>query len=386
MKDSINNIKYTRRIFCVITVLYFFSLYTYVPTIPTYAESLGASYEMIGIIAGSYGLAQLIFRAPFGIISDKLKNRKLFVKIGIICAIITGIGGYLFSNITALLFFRILSGIAVSNWVAFTVLFSSYYSENEAPKAIGIINSMNMIGQNLGTFIGGVVAEKYSISSSFLIAAICGSLALVLNILIPNEEVKVVKRLENSKLNFGVLKNRKFLTISLLAALVQFMAFATVFGFNPIIAKKLGAGDFQIGLLTTISFLPAIVSAAISGTYFTNKLGIKATLVVGILVQAIFCILTPFVPNLFILYIIQGISGFARGMVFPLLMGLSIRDINQNERATAMGFFQAAYSLGMFIGPTIVGLISGAVGISFGFLVVGTTGIIGAIISVKHNF
>lgn len=63
------------------------------------------------------------------------------------------------------------------------------------------------------------------------------------------------------------------------------------------------------------------------------------------------------------------------------MMGLSIREIDASKRATAMGFFQAIYGLGMFLGPVLVGFISDVVDLSWGFWAVAILGMSGAIIS-----
>lgn len=51
----------------------------------------------------------------------------------------------------------------------------------------------------------------------------------------------------------------------------------------------------------------------------------------------------------------------------PVLMGLAIKHVHPTRRATAMGFYQAIYSLGMFGGPAIVGWIGDAFGLAGGF-------------------
>ena len=66
-------------LFCVAMLLYWFSMYTYVPILPLYAASLGASYKMVGLVIGVYGITQLLLRIPQGILSDRWRKRKLFV-------------------------------------------------------------------------------------------------------------------------------------------------------------------------------------------------------------------------------------------------------------------------------------------------------------------
>lgn len=59
-----------KRILIIVTGLFWLSMYTYVPILALYAQRLGASYDMVGIIIGSYGLTQLLLRLPIGIASD----------------------------------------------------------------------------------------------------------------------------------------------------------------------------------------------------------------------------------------------------------------------------------------------------------------------------
>jgi MFS family permease len=48
-------------------------------------------------------------------------------------------------------------------------------------------------------------------------------------------------------------------------------------------------------------------------------------------------------------------------------MGLSIRNVIDNERTIAMGIHQTLYALGMFAGPAASGVLAQAVGIHLMF-------------------
>ena len=73
--------------------------------------------------------------------------------------------------------------------------------------------------------------------------------------------------------------------------------------------------------------------------------------------------------------ITQAIAGFGRGLSFTLLMGMSIKHMPADKRATAMGFFQAIYGLGMFIGPVLMGIIGDYFSLNEGFIVLGVLGL-----------
>ena len=332
---------------------------------------------MIGIILGSYGFTQTMVRVPLGIISDKFKKRKIFVISGVTIAVISAAGAYIFKSGMALLFFRGLSGIAAASWVIFTVLFTSYFEEDEVPKALGIISSYNYMGQVSAMLLGGWVAQRYGQDSTFLLAALVGCVGILLSFTIKEKEMPQTKPLQIKDI-FKIAKNKNLIMASLLAILFQILTFATVFGFTPIIAKNLGASHFELGLLSTISTLPMIFASSLSGTFFKDKIGIKASVTLGFTLSALSCLAIPFSGSLAILYITQMIGGFGRGVGFPLLMSLGIQDISSSKRATAMGFFQAIYGVGMFLGPALVGLISDLSSMKTAFIVIGMLGFLGA--------
>jgi len=60
-------------------------------------------------------------------------------------------------------------------------------------------------------------------------------------------------------------------------------------------------------------------------------------------------------------------------------MGLSIREISAEDRATAMGVFQAVYAIGMFSGPMTAGVFADAVGLSGAFIISGTVSVIASL-------
>jgi MFS family permease len=129
-----------------------------------------------------------------------------------------------------------------------------------------------------------------------------------------------------------------FLIVSFLAVLSQFMTFATVYGFTPVLAKEMGASSLGLGLLTSLSTLPGIFASALSGTFFARKFGERRTIIAGFTVAALSCVVIPYTKSMAMLYITQFIGGFGWGTVFPLLMGLSIKTVSSEKRATAMGF------------------------------------------------
>lgn len=366
--------------FCLTTGLFWFSVYTYVPILPIYAASLGASYKMVGLIVGSYGITQLLLRIPQGIVSDRCRRRKIFVVAAMAIAGISALGMWLAPDVKALLFFRGLSGVSSTAWVVMVVLFASYFPSSEAPRAYGVLNSVNFAGQLAGMFAGGLAAERYGPQGAFVLAAVGAIAGMMFSLLI-----KETAPVEATPLRLAdikkILRNFHLLLASGMAILVQFLVYGSVFGFVPLAAKQMGASSLELGLLTTLSVAPGVAGSMLSGTWFARKMGLSRTICLGFVLLAITTAATPMLTSLTQLYTLQFIGGFGRGLAFPLLMTLGVKSVDESVRATAMGVFQSLYAGGMFAGPVLVGMIGDWAGLNAGFWLCGVCGLIGALVA-----
>jgi len=351
-------------------------MYTYVPTLAPYAQSLGASYFMVGLIVGSYGFIQLLARIPIGVYSDAWGNRKIFVVGGVALAVLSGLGMWVVPVAVVLLICRALSGLAASAWVDYTVLFASYYPAKDAPKAIGFINSVSLVGQVAGMLAGGMIAEYYGLASPFLLGALGGCVGLLLSLTAHEERTQ--PRPVNTAVLMEAFRDPDLLRLSGLAIIVQVITYATIFGFSPVAAKALGASAIELGLLATVAIVPSIFSSALSGTFFVRRFGERGTLIWGLIGMGLSCLVIPFIGDLVWFYWSQAIGGFCRGLLQPLLMGLSIKNFSGEKRSTAMGVYQAGYGIGMCGGPIITGILAGFFGLEWGFWFIGVVGLIGA--------
>jgi MFS family permease len=69
------------------------------------------------------------------------------------------------------------------------------------------------------------------------------------------------------------------------------------------------------------------------------------------------------------LFIAQFLIWISMGISYPVLMGMSIRHVEDAERTTAMGLHQSVYAIGMFGGPWVSGWLADAMGIRSMFAV-----------------
>ena len=400
---------------CLCSLFFWFSLYTYPSIFSPYLKELKISTGLIGIILSSYGLAQVIFRIPIGIFSDKLKDRKSFVISGIVFSGISALGLMVFKHPILIYMSRLLAGVAASSWVVFSVLYSSYYKQSDSSKAISRIFIFQNAGNMSAMFLGGVIAENFGWEASFAAGGIAALIALLMAVFVKDDSKSIIsvkasegkdnsvnanceitnsnyKSANHNKENrntstmtirelIAVINNPTLLIVSFLAILMQFNSTATVTGFTPLYAETIGANRFQLGLLTLFSQLPGIIASIIGSKGVYIKIGEKKTLIVAFFLTAVFSGTIPLVKTMELLYLTQFLNGFFRGILIPVLMGLGIKNVEPAKRATAMGAFQAIYAIGMVAGPAIFGFISQATEMWVGFLSAGFISLIGSIIA-----
>lgn len=372
--------KYNVILLYVLAFLYWFSLYVYTPIFSPYVVSQGASLKMAGLIFGSYGFTQMLLRIPLGILSDRIKTRKIIIIIGLLLCLVSSLGLWYYNNIIMILFFRCLSGIAAATWVTFNVLLFSYFEREKTSAAISFLHSIGKLGVTFSMFFGGLAASKMGSKSTFFLAAIAAMLALLLSVGI-NEKKENSLRFLKREQPISVVKNISLLLVSILVIITTVISFGAIFSFVPIVAKNMGANNFQLGLLATSFALAGVIATSLSVVFFLNKIGERNTIILGFLAITVSCIMVPYIKNIAILYITPIISGFGNSLIITLLMVRIIKKVPENIQGTTLGFFQAVSGLGMFVGPVFMGFLSELVGLSWGFWITGSIGCLGIIIT-----
>jgi len=214
---SLLNRKTEKLLFLIGTTFFWISLYIYGPTLSPYAEHLSKSLALVGLVAGAYGFTQFLFRFPIGIWSDKIGRRKPFVLSGFILVSISCIGLALSPNAWVLLIFRGVAGVAASMWVAFTVLYSGYFRDDQAARAMSLITFCVGIGQAVGA-VGGKIADVYGWIAPFYAGAGLSILGLIF-ILPISEKVKGNRTPASLRSLLSVATRKRLLVVAIITSL-----------------------------------------------------------------------------------------------------------------------------------------------------------------------
>ncbi|MEC7880995.1 MAG: MFS transporter [Chloroflexota bacterium] len=347
------------------SAFWWFSLYIYVPILPIFSKDLGANLGFVGLIVASYSIGQILFRMPIGYLSDRLKSRKLF---SVLAALVSTLGSsFLFfaDQPNEVFIGRTITGIAAAGWVAISVYYSSFFSPKERSKSSTYILGSNTASVFLGTFLSGFVSDLFGANTCFLISILSGLTATMLFILSKENKFKLEANF-STNVFFKLMRNRLLIAFCIIGIFVQFVTFSTLFSFFPIYLNELGFTDSIVGNIVSFSTLAALIGTFAS-PILLKKFGFWRTASVASIPLALSNLITPFLESLSLLIILRLIAGLGVGIVFSSLMGLIVREFQENYQASAMGIFQAIYAIGMFSGPLISGIIASNFGISYVF-------------------
>ena len=367
--------------FC--TMLFWGSVYIYMPILAPYAKMVSGSLQSVGLVMGAYGFSQFLFRIPVGLWSDRLRRRKPFILLGFLFDGVACLG-LIFSSNTATLFFSFFAaGIAASMWVVFTVLFSSYFPLEQVVQSMSFIFFSLRLSQVITNYAGGVIAEAWGWVAPFYAGAILSLVGLLLATGIAEHRPEKSDAASFKKL-LHIGRNRALLTVSAFAILLQFATFSTTYGFTPIYAQQIGASKEELGILLFAYMLPCILTTLLSGIYFGRIRQERSFILAGFFLVAGAVVSTPLVSRLGMLYAVQAVNGIGVGLAFPLLMGLAIQPIPLEQQGTAMGFFQSFYAAGMSLGPVISGFMGAHLGLPSIFVLSGILSLLPAFFPWKN--
>jgi len=363
-------LKAKRFLLYFVTFFYWFGQYVYVHFLTPYLTgTLGITASFAGTIVGAYGVTQLIIRLPIGLMADVKQKHRLFIFLGGFMCAMGSLVCRLSVNPYVLFCGRALSGVASSMWISFTILNSTYYDPSELSKSLGTINAMNNAGILSGYIAGGILYGKFGMNLLFSLSIGAGGIAAVAALFVKNDPA--TRSAPSVKELLPILKQKRLIAFAVCGAVFQFISFATANSFSNSFIKSAGVSDFELSVCSALFTLAGMLSSYFVGTKTAAKIGEKWLCAVGFGLLAIYVFILPFLTSFTAIAMVQFMGGCGSTSVFSMLMSCAIHDVPAHQRSTAMGFYQSVYSLGVTLGPAIMGGMIDAMTLQPAFICVG---------------
>ncbi len=341
------------RLLFICVIFFWFAQYVYIPFQTPYLSAIAVSADWIGIIVGAYGVSQMLFRLPVGVMADSQNRHKLFIIVGGAASATASVFRVTVGGGIGFFIANLFSGLASALWISFMIFYTGFFSEKNQQKATSQIILANNLGMLLGFIVSTLFYEKVGMNviCGFSVAGglICALLAMGL----PKGEEKqcsyTVKQL------LMVCGKKRLIVFSVLALVQQGVQMSTTMSFTTQIIKDLGASTQMVGISSIIYMLSSVCFAKFSSTEMCLRVTTKRWIPIVFGTTALYCFLVPRMPNYWCVLPLQILPGMATGILYSYLTGEAMQGISKEKKSTAMGFYQAVYALGMTLIPMVSG-------------------------------
>lgn len=338
------------------------------PDIQLRAEELGAPGYGIGLILASMFAVQLVSSPRWGRLSDRIGRKP----VAIVCTGLSAISMVIYAasdSLAGITISRILAGLAAANVVAIQAYLAESTAEGDRGPAMGRVGAAISMGLILGPFLGGQLVQiGGSQLMGYVAAAASGVGVLILLVgMKPSRPKPSQEPKGKSGFDLRLLKDIPNLRPLFLLATVAWFALACLEGtFGRLIAQRYDfpLNEFGIeftkpqGVSGAIFGVESLVSFAIQGVLFawvTARLGYRSLLRLGYVLQGAGLLLTPFAPNLSLLFLVSAFFSAGAAFANPTVNTVCSNLVPESRQGELFGLLQASRSIGFLLGPILGG-------------------------------
>lgn len=343
-----------------------------IPLLPFYAESLGATPFVVGMLSSIYGLCSLISGPVLGDLSDRYGRRIILLS----SQIGTCIGFIILalSNTLWVVFLsRIIDGITAGNITVAQAYISDVTSPRERTAAMGMISASFGLGFILGPAISGILVHFghaapiwASVALSFI--SIIGTTLFLKDVQKNHDDKKMQRsgsRIKGQIKKYIILLNSPVLKECFLLFFIFSISFslyisglalycerALVWNGHPFTTKEVGLLFSYVGVISLFIQLFLMDS-------FVLKLGEAKIMLLGFASSALALLVMGLAPLLSIFLVGITINTFGNAILRPAISGLLSKSASPREQGLVFGLNQTLMSIAQIICPLISGFLIG---------------------------
>ena len=167
--------------------------------------------------------------------------------------------------------------------------------------------------------------------------------------------------------------------VSLVVAVVVALGFGLVVPVLPLFARSFGVGLLAVAVVVSAFAGVRLVSNLYTGA-LTDRIGTRSAVGWGAIVVALSSLATATAGSYWQLVIYRGAGGFGSALFFNALLAHVVGVVPAHQRGRAVGGLQAAFLLGISLGPTAGGLLAEPLGLRWPFVIyAGACGLAGVV-------
>lgn len=355
----------TRRTAGVVLFLSFVDVFALLPTVGPHVAALGGGDAAIGLAVGAYSASNLPANVVGGILVDRWGRRRVLL-LGLGLAVFAVAAYALAATVAAFVTTRVLHGVA--GGILIPAVFAAAGDRarpGQTGRSFGRLGALIGAAAVVAPAAAGIVRQAVNTDAVFLGVAALLAVALLVawwgvhdRLPEPDAATPDQPRPAVTERAMRALLSDPTLRRALTATAVLTAAVGVLAGFLPRTAEALGAEPSAVGGLFTAY---AIVAAAIMLSPLAGRVDrgrALATAGSGLALLALSLALLTFAGALWVVVLASAVFGAGYGLIFPAVTGTTSLSASDATRGRAFGLFNVAFSLGLAVGPPLVGWVA----------------------------
>ena len=339
--------------------LLFASFHFLLPTLPIYADHLGATGTELGVIGGIFGFSAIFIRL-FTDTGVRAIGKKNCLYVGLVLSILATISYFIFDSIHAIILARVLHGFGFG----LSTTFAAAIAADVIPAArrgegVGYLGLGSTAAMALAPALGLSMLSDLGPGVLFTFSAVMSLLAIGTARICSAEET--APELPRPAVHSSV-RNRLFEAGTGIPAVLTILfgaAYGSVNTFVAMLANETGIG--HAGLFFVVGTVFIFISRPFGGRLFDRKGPFFVILPGGIFfIVALVLMLTA--DSLPLLLLSSVFYGFGGGLLLPALMTWMLNLVRADRRSAAGATFYNMLDIGTSSGLILFGSLAGNIG------------------------
>jgi len=348
----------------VVLFLAFVDVFALLPTVAPHIEGLGAGPAGIGLAVGAYSAANLPANIVGGILVDR-HGRRIVTIVGLLAAAAAVAAYALATSVAGFLLVRLLHGVAGGILVPAVFAAAGDRARRGAEgRAFGRLGAVIGSAAVIAPASAGAARQATGTDTVFLGVAVLlllGALVAYCGVHDSPAELSGPPAARSARPQaMRALLQVAPIRRALLGTVVLTAAVGVLAGFLPGTAEALGAPAAAVGGLFTAY---AVVAAALMLSPVAGRVdrtGADGPLALGLLLLGVALLVLSVAPSLTVAVAGSALFGAGYGLVFPAVTAATSSSSTVATRGRAFGLFNVAFSLGLAVGPPLIGALAGA--------------------------
>jgi MFS family permease len=321
----------------------------------------------VGVLSAAFALSQFVATPVLGAMSDRLGRRPVLIFSLIGSAIgygVLGLAGALWVMIVA----RVVDGVTGANVSTAQAALADITPSAKRSRAFALIGVAVGLGFVMGPALGGVLAERVSLTSPVFVA---GGLSLLAGVF---AWFALPETLTSARRRRGALTSRevnplahigsawrvpsvRWAVLALLCAGVPFAALSSNLGVY--VGRVFSMGPKDAAMLLTWMGVVMMVMQGVVVRRLSGRIDDRVLATAGLVLFGVGLLVIAFVPppGWWGLYVGIGLFAAGHGLCSPTLTGVVSRAVDERAQGSVLGVATGLLSLTRVVGPLLAGVL-----------------------------